>query len=179
MDDASLYERLLVIRSQLGDEQALGELVAAYTPRLRFYLRKLLGAEEAVDDLLQEVWLAAVRGLPKLVAVEAFRPWLYRIARDQAFGLLRKRRRLPLPLADGDATNIPDDGADDFSPDDIAEVQRALDALPAEQREALVLRFLEDMTYDEIALATGAPVGTVRSRLFYGKQALRARLQGD
>jgi RNA polymerase sigma-70 factor (ECF subfamily) len=177
VEDASLYERLLVMRGQLGDADALAELVGAYSPRLRYYLRKLVG-EAAAEDVLQETWLAALRGLSRLQAPEAFRAWLYRIARDQAFGALRKRQR-SVEVATEDVEGLAEDNTPDFPIEDIAALHRALDTLPAEQREALVLRFLEDMSYDEIARVTGANLGTVRSRLYYGKQALRAKLAGD
>jgi RNA polymerase sigma-70 factor (ECF subfamily) len=174
--DDQLYERLLVLRAQLGEREALVALVDRYTPRLRYFLARLAGDAGAVDDLVQEVWLAALRGLPRLVAAAAFRTWLYRIARDQALGLLRRRRRLPQALENDHL--LEDDAPDNFSAEDAAAIHRALDSLPAEQREAIVLRFIEDMTYDEIAAVTGAPVGTVRSRLHYAKRALRSQI-GD
>ena len=86
-------------------------------------------------------------------------------------------RHLSTPTISSTAAAI-DETSMEFGSDDIAAVHKALDALPAEQREALVLRFLEDMSYEEIARVTGAPVGTVRSRLFYGKQTLRDKLEG-
>jgi RNA polymerase sigma-70 factor, ECF subfamily len=174
-----LYERVLVMRSQLGDERAFAELVALYAPRLRYFVHKFVGADANTDDLVQEIWLAVFRGLPRLGAVEAFRTWLYRIARDQALAVLRRRRRAPPMLTNGEATAELAEDTDDFTPEEIAAVHRALDALPTQQREALVLRFLEDMSYEEIARVTDTAVGTVRSRLFYGKQALRAQLRGD
>jgi RNA polymerase sigma-70 factor (ECF subfamily) len=180
VDVEPLYERLLVIRSQLGDQQAFAELVDLYGPRLRYFVRKFVGPSAAAEDLVQEVWLAVFRALPRLAAAEAFRTWLYRIARDQSLGLLRRERRLPRTMSNGEAiSEAVDEAAIEFGDEDIAAVHQGLDALPAEQREALVLRFLEDMSYDEIARITGVPVGTVRSRLFYGKQALGKNLKGN
>ena len=180
MTDVSdqLYERVLVVRSQLGDEAALAELVARYSPKLRYLVGRMLGRPLGVDDLVQDIWLDLIRALPRLAAAEAFKTWLYRIARDRVYGQLRKERRAPLPL-DGEpeaAAEADDDGYDEA---DIAAVHAGLAELPCEQREALVLRFLEGMSYEEIAAATGAPVGTVRSRLYYGKQALRQRISKE
>jgi RNA polymerase sigma-70 factor (ECF subfamily) len=129
-----------------------------------------------VEDLLQDVWLAVFRGLPKLADPQAFRAWVYRIARDRAFGLLRKVKHQAQPLGEID---VSDESADagEFSPEDAARIHAALDALPPEQREVLVLRFLEDMSYDEIARVTSQPLGTVRSRIHYGKRALRRALE--
>jgi RNA polymerase sigma-70 factor (ECF subfamily) len=170
-----LYERVLVVRCQAGDEVAFEELVARYAPRLRYFLRKLVGPQPA-DDLLQDVWLDVFRGLPRLADPQAFRAWVYRIARDRAFGLLRRNKHQEQPLGEID---VPDGSADEgeFSPEDAARIHAALDTLPAEQREVLVLRFLEDMTYDEIARVTSQALGTVRSRIHYGKRALRRALQ--
>jgi RNA polymerase sigma-70 factor (ECF subfamily) len=129
-----------------------------------------------VEDLLQDVWLNVFRGLPKLADPQAFRAWAYRIARDRAFGMLRKGKHAELPLGEID---VPDESADEgeFSPEDAERIHAALDELPSEQREVLVLRFLEDMSYDEIARVTSQPLGTVRSRIHYGKRALRRALQ--
>jgi RNA polymerase sigma-70 factor (ECF subfamily) len=90
--------------------------------------------------------------------------------------VLRRSHRTEQQLGDID---VPDDQPDDnsFDEEDATRIHAALDRLPAEQREVLVLRFVEDMSYDEIAAVTGLALGTVRSRLFYGKQALRKHLE--
>ena len=171
-----IYERVLVVRSQAGDEAALVELVGRYQVRLGYFLRKLVG--KSADDVLQEVWLDVLRGLPRLSDPQAFRAWVYRIARDRAFGLLRKSQRAEQPLGE---TDVPDDSEADngFDAEDAARIHAALDRLPPEQREVLVLRFVESMSYESIARVTGLPVGTVRSRLFYAKRALRIILKKD
>jgi len=101
--------------------------------------------------------------------------WLYRIARDQAFGRLRKRGRAEQPLDEASVIDAADES--DFSPEDAARIHAALDELPPEQREVLVLRFLEEMSYEEIARVVGCQLGTVRSRIHYGKRALRKALE--
>src|SRR4051812_19964917 len=94
MTDAAdrLYERVLVLRCQARDEASFEEVVARYTPRLRYYLRRMLGDLQSAEDALQEVWLDAFRGLPGLVEPGAFPAWIYRLARDRAFRELRRRR---------------------------------------------------------------------------------------
>jgi RNA polymerase sigma-70 factor (ECF subfamily) len=169
-----IYERVLVVRCQAGDEAALAELVGRYDTRLRYFLRKI--AADRADDLLQDVWLDVIRHLPRLNDPQAFRAWIYRIARDRAFGVLRRSQRSEQSLGDID---VPDDQPEEggFDEEDAERIHAALDRLPAEQREVLVLRFVEAMSYDEIAAVTGSALGTVRSRLFYGKQALRKQLE--
>jgi RNA polymerase sigma-70 factor, ECF subfamily len=165
-----LHEQLLVIRCQTGDEDAFAELVARYHPRLRYYLRRMLPSEVQADDVLQEVWLAVFRVLPRLTDPAALAAWLYRITRDKAS--VQWRGRPPERLLD--VSDLVEEPAQDneFRQEDAQEIHASLDQLTPEQREILVLRFLEDMTYEQIAQVTGCPVGTVRSRLYYAKSAL-------
>jgi RNA polymerase sigma-70 factor (ECF subfamily) len=168
-----LYERVLVVRCQTGDEGAFAELVGLYTPRLRYYLAKMVGEHHAAEDVLQEVWLDVFRSLHCLADVGAFRAWVYRIAHDRACRLLRRRRPC-LPL---DEEVIGTDDEMTFSAEEAEWVHVALDGLSPEHREALVLRFVEGMAYEDIARVVGCPLGTVRSRLHHAKQALRRILE--
>jgi RNA polymerase sigma-70 factor, ECF subfamily len=171
-----LYETVLVLRCQAGDEAAFAELVERYQPRLRYYLRKMLHDLQGAEDALQDVWLDVFRAVSRLAEVAAFRAWLYRIARDRALREFRKRRPLLQALEELD----PVDGQaeeEHFTAEDVEHIHAALDELPAEQREVLVLRYIETMTYEAIAQVVGCRVGTVRSRLHYAKRALRAVLE--
>ncbi len=173
---AHLYERLLVLRCQAGDEAALAELIARYSPRLRLFLCKLMATDtSAADDLLQETWFDAYRKINRLRRPDSFAAWIYRLARDRAYRAMR-RRRLPSAPLDLDVPNSIDVDADRFSNEEAAAVREALDELPLEQREVLILRFVEEISYEQIADVIGRPVGTVRSRIHYGKRALRAAL---
>ena len=183
-----IYDSLLVVRAQAGDDAAFAELVERFSPRLRYFLRKLLAPHCAVgnalrgvpvgdaEDALQDVWLDVVRHLPKLAEPQALVAWLYRIARDHAYGRLRKARRLELPLDEAQLVEAAADERDEFSPDDAARIHAALDELPPQHREVLVLRFLEEMSYEQIARVVGCQLGTVRSRIHYAKQALKESL---
>jgi RNA polymerase sigma-70 factor, ECF subfamily len=168
-----LYERVLVLRCQAGDEAAFEELVEGYSPRLRYYLRKMLREVDRAEDVLQEVWLQVFRGLPRLADPGAFPAWLYRIARDRACRELRERR----PLRPLEEMDLAEETDDDIRLEDAEYIHAALDELAPEHREVLVLRFLEGMTYENIARVTGCPVGTVRSRIHYAKRALRCALE--
>lgn len=178
-----LYERLLVLRCQAGDDAAaFEELVGCYGPRLRFYLRKMVGGDaHRAEDVLQDVWFDVFRGITRLNDPAALATWLYRIARDRAYRELRRRRVPHQPIETVEAELTPtarDDSPDDreFTPEDAGRVHAALDRLAPEHREALVLRFVQQMSYEQIADVTGRPVGTVRSRLHYARRALRAAL---
>ena len=175
MQSERLYEQLLVLRCQAGDEAAFEELVARYHPRLRYYLRRLLPRPDHADDVLQEVWLAAYRALPRLTDPAALAAWLYRIARDKAS--VQWRSRPPERLLEvSDLVEEPSQD-NEFGQEDAQEIHASLDQLGPEQREVLVLRFLEDMSYEQIAKVTGCPIGTVRSRLYYAKSALRQAIE--
>src|SRR3954469_19387500 len=102
-----IYERLLVVRAQAGDEAAFSELVERYSPRLRYFLRKLLTSADGAEDALQDVWLSVFRHLPRLADPQALVAWLYRIARDQAFGRLRKFRKGEQPLDERTIADLP------------------------------------------------------------------------
>jgi RNA polymerase sigma-70 factor (ECF subfamily) len=143
---------------------------------LRYYLRKMLRDAQGAEDALQDIWLAVFRAVPRLADLGAFRAWLYRIARDRVARQLRVRRP---PQQRLDEVDVPDGRADAdcFTAEDAQAIHAALDELSAEHREALVLRYVEGMSYEEIAQVAGCQVGTVRSRLHYAKQALRGVLE--
>lgn len=170
-----LYENVLVLRCQTGDESAFAELVDRYAQRLRYFVRKLLGEADGVEDVLQDVWLIVFRRMVDLREPAAFSTWLYRVARNRAYRALRDRRLL-LPLEDEDVA-VEDDDDENFAAADAAQIHAGLDELPAAHREVLTLRFLEQMTYEDIAQVTGCKLGTVRSRLYYAKRALRRAIE--
>jgi RNA polymerase sigma-70 factor (ECF subfamily) len=178
MDDIAerVYRTVLVVRCQAGDRAAFEELIALYRPRLRYFLARMVGDEHAADDLLQDVWFDAYRGVARLADPGAFPAWLYRIARHKALAQLRKGRQSAASLEGIDLADEPED--DDFSAEDAERVHAGLGHLAPGHREVLLLRFVEGMAYEDIARVTGCPVGTVRSRIHYAKRALRRVMEG-
>ena len=177
MTDAAerLHEQLLVLRCQAGDEDAFEELVARYHPRLRYYLRRILPRAGPRGRRAPRGLAGRVPALPRLADPAALAAWLYRIARDKAS--VQWRVRPPERLLDvSDLVEEPSQD-NEFRQEDAQEIHASLDQLTPEQREILVLRFLEDMTYEQIAKVTGCPIGTVRSRLYYAKSALRQAIE--
>ena len=173
-----LYEQTLVVRSQLGDEAAFAELLARHGPHLLMFTQRMMQSSPGdVADLTQEIWLTIFRALPGLRDAGKFRPWAFRIARDRIY---REYRRRKLPMQSLDETNLEtlEGASDDGSVVSSEELQHCLQSIGPEHREALVLRFLEDMSYEDIARVTGVTVGTVRSRIHYGRRALRAAWEG-
>jgi RNA polymerase sigma-70 factor (ECF subfamily) len=167
-----VYFRLLVVRCQVGDRCAFAELVAQCQPRLRAFLGKILGQSHQLDDVAQEVWIDVFKDLKRLSNPGAFLPWMYRIARNRAFRMLRRRTH---PTVSIDETEAKPQAADepDFTSEDVRALHLALDQLIPEHREVLLLRFIEDMSYDDIAAVVEVPLGTVRSRVHNAKIHLR------
>lgn len=174
----TLYEQTLVIRSQLGDEVAFEELLELHGPRLLLFAQRMMqSSPESVADVTQEIWIAIYRALPRLLDVSKFRSWAFRIARDRIY---REYRRRKLPVQPADDTQLADvpESAELDLPIDLDELHRCLDLISPEHREALVLRFFEEMNYEDIARATDSSVGTVRSRIHYGKEAFKKAWKG-
>ena len=167
-----VYDALLVVRVQVGDETAFTELVRRFSPRLRYFLSSLASDQNAVDDLLQNVWLDVYRGIERLTNPAAFPAWIYRIARSRVARQLRRQE----PLESFPLEEVPDEPVE-FTAEEAAAVHAALNKLTPEHREVLVLRFLNDLSYSEIAEVIGVPIGTVRSRLYFAKKMLRTILE--
>jgi RNA polymerase sigma-70 factor, ECF subfamily len=172
-----LYRNVLILRCQAGDRLAFEELIVGYGPGLRYFLEKMLGDSHAAEDLFQEVWLDVFRGIAKLTDPQAFPAWLYRIARNRVYAELRRRRPKTRPVDEIDFAPSEEANEPEFTAEDAARVHEALDQLAPEHREVVLLRFLEEMTYDDIARVTGRQPGTVKSRLYYAKQALRRLME--
>jgi len=169
-------ERLWILQYQTGDVNALELLVQQYQGPLRYYLRRLMGNDHEAEDILQDVWMTLVRELRQLRDPRTFSVWLYRITRNRAFRVLRRQGRLPQVSLKTD-DDLPQDDSPEFTAEDAADIHAALDKLSLEHREILVLRFFEDMSYEQLADLIGCNPGTVRSRLHYAKQMLRKQIE--
>jgi len=172
-----VHEQVLLLRCQSGDREAFAQLFERYNSPLKYYLRRLLDPSEMAEDVLQTVWLKVLRGVKGLRRLDTFRAWLYQIARNEAIDQLRRSRRWegfhdPSELAD--ASHSTDDGFREFA---AARIHDAIVRLSMPHREVLALRFLGDLSYEEISSVVGCELGTVRSRLYYAKRALRQLLE--
>ena len=165
----------IVFRCRGGDRTAFEELFELYQPRLKYYVRRLDNSTNA-DDILQDTWLTVFKKVHKLKDPEAFNVWLYRIARNRVYsGFRRKERFVSLP----EENNLPVSGNNElvFDADDAEKLHKALNVLKPYHREVLTLSFIEQMSYQSVADVVGCSVGTVRSRIFYAKQALRKEME--
>jgi len=174
-----------------GDREAFGDLVARHGSRVHGAILRMVGDRDVAADLAQETLLKAFSRLASFRRGSAFYTWLYAIAVNQVRSEFRRRKtQKGKPMASLDAgTGEDEDGPSrapaSANPGPVDEAQRHEDAervheelarLDEDYREALVLRDLEGLSYEEVAEVTGVPVGTVRSRIHRGRAALRERL---
>jgi RNA polymerase sigma-70 factor (ECF subfamily) len=181
-------ESSIVQQSQQGDAEAFRQLYRRYQTKVRSTLYQLCG-EPHLDDLVQEVFLRVWKGLPKLRNPNFFATWLYRItwnvAQDARKQLGRSREKLYQPNGGlGTAEeeiplqlSRPQDSLDLLQLHYQDLVQRGLASLSFEHRTVLVLHDLEDLSQKMIAKVLDLPGGTVKSRLFYARRAMRDFLQ--
>ena len=168
-----LEEALWVAQAQSGDVDAFVRLMNRYSKPVAYYLRRLVPHGDAALDLHQEVWMDAYRGLPSLQIPEAFRAWIYRIAHNKTARFVRAEVRSQAindPFPDPEP---PDTLIDPSSELEAEAVHKGLQLLPAHHREILTLYYLRDLSTPELAGVLDCPPGTVKSRLYHARVALR------
>jgi RNA polymerase sigma-70 factor (ECF subfamily) len=170
--------QVLVCRCQHGDPAAFEELFRQFQPRLRYYVRRLDGQNDHTEDTLQEIWAKVIRRIGTLRDQGAFAAWLYTIARNEVYGQAKVKDPF-VELTEEHLESVADDSEPVFREEDAARIHRALETLRPAQREILTLCFLEELSHQEIAEILGIPPGTVKSRIYYAKQALRQELEVD
>jgi RNA polymerase sigma-70 factor (ECF subfamily) len=186
LSHAEATDATLIRRAQGGDRAAFGELVSRYMRRAYFGALGLLGSHDDALDVSQEAFIRAFRARRSIDPERPFFPWLYQILRRLCFNVGRDRgtRRRLLEQASPWLASVAS-GAGAVDPSRAAEqselrdrVAAAIQGLPAGQREIIVLREFDGLSYGEIAEVTGIPLGTVMSRLHTARRSLAAKL-GD
>lgn len=173
----------LVARCQAGDLSAFPILVERYKDPIYNLAYRMLRQREEAEDAAQEAFLHVFRSLGRFSTDQRFSPWIYKIASNLCLDRLRKRRGVVLSLdapvsAESDVARELPDWRD--NPERAAEntelkstVQAAVEGLPERYRMIVILRHMHDLSYEEIAEATGLPLGTVKTRLFRARELLR------
>ena len=179
----------LVRRAQAGEKRAFELLVSKYQRRLLRLLGRILHNQSDVEDIAQETFLKAYRALPKFRNESAFFTWLYRIAVNTARNHISSKHNQvfvsdQIQSQDGETFSLLDNLTDGETPEThmhnreiIEALQKALDELPEQLRQAIELRELEGLSYEEIATTMDCPVGTVRSRIFRAREAISEQLK--
>lgn len=192
MTDSADADALLVARAKRGETAAFEMLVVKYQRRIERLISRMVRDTDLVQDIAQESFIRAYRALPQFRGESAFYTWLYRIAVNTAKKALVEKKRDPLVLESALAS--PEDGeepsrvenelSDGETPEAVlaskevaATVNAAIDALSEDLRQAIVLREIEGLSYEEIADVMNCPIGTVRSRIFRAREAIASKLR--
>ncbi|GAB4090992.1 sigma-70 family RNA polymerase sigma factor [Hydrogenophaga soli] len=188
-------DALLVQRAVAGDDRAFEWLVIKYQRRVERLIGRMVRDVDLVPDIAQETFIRAYRGLAQFRGESQFYTWLYRIAVNTAKKHLMDLKRDPvismsaLRSSEDDETSGNEleqswGASDEETPEavlaskEIAQaVNEAMDALPEELRQAITLREIEGLSYDDIAQALNCPIGTVRSRIFRAREAISTRIK--
>ncbi len=180
-----------LVRSVLaGDRDRFELLVERYQKRLVNYLYRMVRNLEEAHDLTQEVFVRVYQALDRYDSQYRFSTWLFRVAQNAAIDVIRKRRVRLVPLSrrpdeGSEATvelDLPDDKPSALATlegrERDATIRTAIDALPWEYRELILLRHYGELAYEEIADVKAMPLGTVKNKLFRARQMLKQQLLG-
>ena len=169
-----VLDEYLILSAQAGSRVAMGELARRWTPRLLRHAQHLLGSAEQARDVVQETWLAVMRGLRRLEDPTRFAAWVYAIATRRCADVIRSSVRLRAfrEKAQTDPTNaeLPR-GADEQ-----LDMRGALSRLPSDQAVVMAMFYGADLSIEEISAALSIPAGTVKSRLHNAREALKSML---
>ena len=185
--DAPLIERV-----KLGDVKAFEMLVVKYQRRIERLIGRMVRDVDLVPDIAQETFIRAYRAIPQFRGESAFYTWLYRIAVNTAKKALVDLKRDPLVTEsaramrddDDETSRVENELSDGETPEAVlaskqvaAAVNAAIEALSEDLRQAITLREIEGLSYEEIAALMNCPIGTVRSRIFRAREAIAQRLR--
>jgi RNA polymerase sigma-70 factor, ECF subfamily len=183
---------MLVERTVAGDQKAYELLVLKYQRRIERLIGRMVRDTDLVEDIAQETFIRAYRALSQFRGEAQFYTWLYRIAVNTAKKALVDLKRDPLvsetALRGGDeedeTSTVENELTTAETPETVlaakeiaAAVNSAMEALPDELRQAVSLREIEGLSYEDIAEAMNCPIGTVRSRIFRAREAISARIK--
>ena len=182
----------LIARVKQGDQKAFEMLVVKYQRRIERLIGRMVRDVDLVPDIAQETFIRAYRAMPQFRGESAFYTWLYRIADNTAKKALMELKRDPIVAEtarssrddDDETSRVENELTDGETPDAVlaskqiaAAVNFAIEGLSEELRQAITLREIEGLSYEEIAEMMNCPIGTVRSRIFRAREAIAQRLR--
>jgi RNA polymerase sigma-70 factor (ECF subfamily) len=182
---------LLVERANAGDQRAFSLLVLKYQRRIQRLIGRMVRDVDLVEDIAQETFIRAYRALHQFRGDAQFYTWLYRIAVNTAKKALLELKRDPtvsesflVPDEEDETSWRKNEPTSDETPETVlaakeiaAVVNAAMDSLPEDLKQAVTLREIEGLSYEDIALAMDCPIGTVRSRIFRAREVISARIK--
>jgi RNA polymerase sigma-70 factor (ECF subfamily) len=182
-------DQKLVEKAQRGDKKAFGMLVEKYQRRLNRLLSRMVRDQSEIEDIVQDSFIKAYRAINNFRGDSAFYTWLYRIGINTAKNHLVKLGKRPKAMNEVDIEEIENfEDAPDLrnhetpestmmSSEIVASVNQTIAALPSELREAISLREMDGLSYEEIADLMNCPIGTVRSRIFRAREVIAEKLK--
>ncbi len=177
-------ERSIILKCQKGDKQIYGRLVEKYMKRAYFIALGLVGVHECALDLSQDAFVRAYRCINRLDANRKFFTWYYQILRNLCFNYLRdasRHARSFSEIGESQVENIIDRSQDSslqVEQNELKEAMwKAMDTLKPNEKEIIILKDFQELSYKEIAESLDCPIGTVMSRLFTARQALKKKLE--
>lgn len=174
---ASEQETWWVLQAQSGSREALDELFKSVQEPLYRYIVSVVNEKHLAEDVLQEVFIRIYRKLRWLREPQAFRAWCYQIATREAFRYLKRERLWTDQIRDEGVLNVLPAGDPVYSPELVKRLPELVGSLSPASRAVIVLFYLHEMSLVETAAVLEIPVGTVKSRLAYGLESLRRRLE--
>ena len=176
-DKEAIYYELLVLRCRQGQKNAFEDLIRMWEKRLFYYIRRLVDDEHDAWQILQETWVKVLRSIRKIREPQKLPAWLYITARNTAISHLRNEYVRQYSLENNDNISSEIGTEQILRIDDAEQVHYGLARLSLPHREVLTLFFLQDLSLDEVAAVLDVPVGTVKSRLYYAKRAMKKVLE--
>ena len=176
-----IFDELLVLRCQSGDNEAFVKLVDRWHPRMLCLAMRLLSNKVEAEDAVQSAWVVAIRKIGSLRDPAAFRPWVFRVVANKCADIIRKRqarrrREQQLEPESIEETLELESNAEEVL---VASLRKGIQALDRDKRTVLRLYYLEGMSVEQIAVRLSLPGGTVKSRLHHARKKLRIILNGE
>jgi RNA polymerase sigma-70 factor (ECF subfamily) len=177
----ALSDEEVALLVQHGDKDKFALLMERYEKKLLRYGRKFLSDQENVADAVQEIFIKTYQGIKSFDANQRFSPWIYRIAHNMFVNAIKKNSRNPVSFIDFDVL-VAHPTYEDTAPADREQkelrvlIDKGLGDLPPNYREIIILYYLEELSYKEIADILRIPIGTVGIRLKRAKEALKKNL---
>ncbi|MBN2588230.1 MAG: RNA polymerase sigma factor [Sedimentisphaerales bacterium] len=178
-DKKGIYYELLILRCKKGQKEALEELVSNWEKRLFYYIRRLVEDEQEAWSILQEVWVKVLQNIKRIREPRKLPVWLYSVTRKTVISHLRKKYSEKELLKKEESKSNQEDCESQYNFDNAEQVHYGLDKISLPHRDILTLFFLQDLSLDEIAETLQVPKGTVKSRLYYAKRALKDVLEKE
>ncbi|HAO64542.1 TPA: hypothetical protein DCQ44_01005 [Candidatus Taylorbacteria bacterium] len=183
-NDISMSDEEVAVLVQKGQKESFGILMDRYERKLFSYGKKFLTGQDNIEDVVQEVFIKTYQNIQSFDASQKFSPWIYRIAHNTFVNALRKNSKSPIRFFDFD-TFIAHPVYEDAMPAEKEQkrlrdlIDQGLDKLSADYREIIILYYIQNLTYKEIADILHIPIGTVSVRLLRARNELKKHVPDE